>query len=135
MAERYWEPGDAPAGDPLKDWVSENVIEALTQLIAGGGAWVRVAGGKLEVTFHSFEMPEKEGEPIDLWHKNFDLLEMVTDWAGDYDGLPQLSDAQRESLEERARLLDELAAKFRERAGLSPNPERSGAKRPPDVSC
>ena len=79
------------------------MIEALTQLIADGGAWVGISGGKLEVTFHSFEMPEKEGEPSDIWRKNFDLLEMVMDWAGNHDGLPQLSDAQREDLEERTR--------------------------------
>lgn len=121
MTERYWEPGDAPGGDPLKDWVSENVVAALAQLIEDGGAWIGVTDGKLTVTFQSFEMPEKEGEPSDVWHKDFDLLEMAMDWAGDYDGLQQLSDAQREDLEERARLLDELAAKFRARAGLSPN--------------
>jgi hypothetical protein len=121
MNERYWEPGDAPGGDPLKDWVSENVIAALAKLIEDGGAWIGVADEKLTVTFHSFEMPEKEGEPSDIWHKDFDLLEMAMEWAGDYDGLQQLSDQQREDLEERARLLDELAAKFRARAGLSHN--------------
>lgn len=121
MSERYWEPVDAPGLDPLKDWVSENVITALTQLIDEGDAWIGVTEGKLTVTFHSFDMPEKEGEPSNIWNKDFDLLEMAMQWADDYDGLPKLSDSQREDMEERARLLDELAAKFRERAGLSPN--------------
>lgn len=33
MADRYWESGDFEGTDPLKDWVSQNVVEALTQLI------------------------------------------------------------------------------------------------------
>lgn len=113
MKERYWEPVGKSINDILNDWVSENVEVALAELMKQSGAWVDNIDGKLIVTFHSFEMPTKEGELQDIWHAEFDLLSMVMSWADDYDDGYELSAIQMEDLETRVKLLDELAAKFR----------------------
>lgn len=119
MAERYWEAGELPNTDLIRDWISDNVVEALTQLMDQGKAWLTLQDERLVVTFCSFDKPEKEGEPGGPWHKKFDLLDMAMELVEKHEGL-KIHDGDLRNFEKFAKLLDELAAKFRERAGLPP---------------
>lgn len=114
---RYWEPNeDHPSLDALKDWVSDNVILAQQDLMDEGDGWIDVKDGRLLFSFVSSEKPSDDF--VELWSKDFDAIDMLESWLGDYGPYETLSPAQKAHVESRAKALDDFADAFRQKAGL-----------------
>ena len=105
MTGRFWEPAGLPCDcdELLKDWVSKEVVSAFDEFMDEVDVWISPSDEALKIEVLSFMKPDGG-----VWHKEFDLVELVMTWADRYEGCA----------EERARQLDDLAAKFRAKEGL-----------------
>ena len=112
MTEPYWEP--TFGSELIPELISHEIVKAFEELMEDGDLYINVKKGKLNARFSSLNMPEKEGELIETWHKDFDLLEVLLEEA------EVLEDEEGAGkIEEMAKLLDNLAVEFRKKAGLT----------------
>jgi hypothetical protein len=101
MKQRYWEPSDFRESDPMRDWVSDNVMEAIRQFINECFVVPDLEDGKITLRFQSFD--SDDGVP---WIKKFDLEKEILEWV-------KTDCMDKEDRENVALLLDNIAKQLR----------------------
>lgn len=103
--EPYWR---SPLEFSADQIASAAAIEALTQCFDEMGIWAdppRSGDNDIQITVKSFDMPEEEGKPSDIWHKKFSLFEAIKEHVEIH--------CDADDKEELARIFEQMAAEIR----------------------
>jgi hypothetical protein len=115
MTERIWEPDPSAHLETLKDWVSQEVAEALDIAIEKEGKiYLSSTGESVSITFSSgIWKPDKAGELNDIYHLDVDLYKVAKSFLSDYSGRRGLSAGQVEDYKMRVEVLEKIAIEAR----------------------
>ncbi len=91
----------------MRDWVSENVEQAIKLFVSESFIVSDLEGGKISLKFESGHFDNHDGAPC---HKKFDLEHEILEWA-------KADCMDKEDREEVALLLDNIAQQLRETNG------------------
>ncbi len=109
LTERFWNPSEIP--EPVKDWISNNVIEAIDFAFHELDVYIYEKNKQLFVVASSIEKPLDEFGNRDLWIKKFNLDDVINDWISDYED-------ELETLIRQADYFEEVAHRLRDKANI-----------------
>jgi hypothetical protein len=112
MADRFWEPRSCPnieiVREQLSDWVSNEVLEAITECVSDHGEWFEFDDGRIVLKRGFGEKPDDGTGITDCFVIESDLLDVAIN-------MIEL-DADEEEVEEICSYFDKLAADIRKAA-------------------
>jgi hypothetical protein len=123
--DRFWEPTAPP--DVLQDWLCGEVKEACRLQIDDLFVFADLHEGKLAIEACGFDYTNDQGRG-DCFSKRFELSELLTSWAGGYDGFVDVSNEQAKEIQSWHSawnaLSDVINAKFEKALSLPINPNK-----------
>lgn len=112
----FWEPTGRPCllDNRIDEWCSENVFLGCQQQMDSVELFLEQRDGDIEIMAVGLEYVDEDGIGK-VFKKPFSLKDVMLLWLGDYEGMPAISDSQREDLQQRLDAWSEIDRAVRQK--------------------